>query len=166
MVNNTENSLTKTYQQEEVQQILQIAIARKHDLGELTRAEVLEIATEIGVSPDDLWAAEAEWLNRSQDLQEKLIFNQARRERLRKDLIRYGIVNGFLILLNLAITHSLSWCLPILILWGLGLALNIWKTSQTEGDEYEQAFQRWRLKKQVGQTLTNLTGKVLKTLNS
>ncbi|WP_333452063.1 hypothetical protein [Microcoleus sp. K5-D4] len=36
-------------------------------------------------------------------------------------------------------------------MWGLGLWLNAWNVERTEGEEYEQAFQRWRLKKQVGQ---------------
>ncbi|MEG4067745.1 hypothetical protein QUA42_10375 [Microcoleus sp. Pol11C2] len=47
--------------------------------------------------------------------------------------------------------HELDWSLLILRRWGLGLSLNAGNVDRTEGEEYEQAFQRRRLKKQVGQ---------------
>ncbi|MEG4857386.1 hypothetical protein QUA83_08370 [Microcoleus sp. K1-B1] len=47
--------------------------------------------------------------------------------------------------------HGLDWWLLILRRWGLGLSLNAGNVDRTEGEKYEQAFGRWRLKKQVGQ---------------
>ncbi|MEG4171227.1 MULTISPECIES: hypothetical protein [unclassified Microcoleus] len=34
---------------------------------------------------------------------------------------------------------------------GLGLSLNAGNVDRTEGEDYEKAFGRWRLKQQVGQ---------------
>jgi len=51
----------------------------------------------------------------------------------------------------IAAVHGLDWSLLILLRWGLGLLLNAWNVDRTEGEKYEQAFGRWRLKKQVGQ---------------
>ncbi|MEG5038344.1 MULTISPECIES: 2TM domain-containing protein [unclassified Microcoleus] len=51
----------------------------------------------------------------------------------------------------IAAVHELDWSLLTLLRWGLGLSLNAWNVYPTEGEEYEQAFGRWRLKKQVGQ---------------
>jgi hypothetical protein len=81
---------------------------------------------------------------------------------LKENLVKYSIVNSFLVLLNLASTHNLSWSLYILLAWGLGLSLQAWKTYQTSGEEYEQAFQRWRVKQQLGQSFTTLVNKWLK----
>lgn len=163
---NQQNQITQTYDQDDAQQILQIALARRSEGGELTRAQVLEIAHEMGISPEDLAAAEQEWLSHRSEFQEKQVFNQVRRDKLKQSLIKYGIVNSFLLLLNLVTAHTLSWSLPILLLWGLWLALDAWKTFQLEGEEYEKAFQRWRLKKQLGQSFGSLANKFLKSLQS
>lgn len=163
---NQQTQITQTYAQDDVQQILHLALARRSEGGELTRAQVLEIAQEMGISPEDLAAAEQEWLAHRGEFQEKQVFNQLRRERLKQSLIKYGIVNSFLVLLNLVTAHSLSWSLPILLLWGLWLALDAWKTFQLEGEEYEKAFQRWRLKKQLGQSIGSLADKFFKSLQS
>ncbi|MDY7003519.1 MAG: 2TM domain-containing protein [Cyanobacteriota bacterium] len=163
---NQQNQITQTYDQDDAQQILQIALARRSEGGELTRAQVLEIAHEMGISPEDLTAAEQEWLSHRGEFQEKQVFNQVRRDKLKQSLIKYGIVNSFLLLLNLVTAHTLSWSLPILFLWGLLLALYAWKTFQLEGEGYEKAFQRWRLKKQLGQSFGSLANKILKNLQS
>ena len=120
----------------------------------------------MGISPEELVAAEYKWLAQRNELEEKLIFNQVRQEKLKQSVIKYGIVNSFLVLLNLVTTHSLSWSLPILLLWGLWLALDAWKTFQVTGEDYESAFQRWRLKKQVGQSIGSLADKIFKSLQS
>lgn len=162
----SETQITTTYQTEDVQQILYLAIAKREESGELTKAQVMEIAIEMGISPEDLEAAEKEWLSRKGEFQEKQLFNSIRREKLKQSLIKYGIVNSFLIILNLATAHTLSWSLPILVFWGLFLALRAWKTYQTEGEEYDKEFQRWQLKKQVGKSIGSLTDKVLKSLQA
>ncbi|MEG4941675.1 2TM domain-containing protein [Microcoleus sp. F4-D5] len=51
----------------------------------------------------------------------------------------------------IAAVRGLDWSLLILLRWGLGLSLTAWNVDRTEGEEYEKAFGRWRLKKQVGQ---------------
>ncbi|NEQ39032.1 MAG: Pr2TM family membrane protein [Okeania sp. SIO3I5] len=161
---NQENQIIQTYAQDDVQQILQLALANRSEGGELTKAQVLEIAEEMGISPEELAAAEQEWLAQKGESQEKQVFNQVRREKLKQSAIKYGIVNSFLVLLNLVTAHTLSWSLPILLLWGLWLALDAWKTFQVEGEDYENAFQRWRLKKKVGQSIGSLADKVFKNL--
>ncbi|MGD1698856.1 2TM domain-containing protein [Dapis sp. BLCC M229] len=163
---NPQNQITQTYAQDDVQQILQLALAHRSEGGELTKAQVLEIAQEMGISPEELAAAEQEWLAQRGESQEKQIFNQVRREKLKQSAIKYGIVNSFLMLLNLVTAHTLSWSLPILLLWGLWLALDAWKTFQLEGEDYENAFQRWRLKKKVGQSIGSLADKFFKNIQS
>ena len=50
-----------TYNSEEMQQILEVAFKRKQQ-GEYTREQIIEIASELGVSSESLQAAEQEWL--------------------------------------------------------------------------------------------------------
>ncbi|MCH2048738.1 MAG: 2TM domain-containing protein [Trichodesmium sp. ALOHA_ZT_67] len=163
---NPQNEITQTYAQDDVQQILQLALVNRSEGGEFTKVQLLEIAQEMGVSPEELAVAEQEWLSQRGEFQEKQIFNQVRREKLKQGAIKYGIVNSFLLLLNLVTSHTFSWSLPILLLWGLWLALDAWKTFQIEGENYENAFQRWRLKKQLGQSIGSLVDKFFKIVKS
>ena len=158
----SENSITQSYIQQDAQEILRIAFAKKEDNGELTRPQLMEIAAELGISPGELALAEQEWHLLKQDSQEKLIFNAQRRQKLRQDLMKFGIVSTFLILINLVTTHGISFALAIMLVWGLFLALDAWRTYQTEGEEYEKAFSRWKLKKQLGQSFNTLAEKVMK----
>ena len=49
------------YRQEDAQQILQLAIARQAEEGELSRVQLFEIAAELNIAPADIQAAELEW---------------------------------------------------------------------------------------------------------
>lgn len=155
-------NLPEYYAQEDVQQILHLAIARKTENGEFTRVQLVEMAHELGISPDNLTLAEQEWLSHQGEFKERQAFDGFRRARLRRNVIRYSIVNSFLVLLNLATAHALTWSLPIIFLWGLWLALKAWKTYELEGEEYEKAFSSWRLKQQIGQSINTTLNKWLK----
>lgn len=149
------------YRQEEAQAILQLAFARKEEDGELSRSQLWEIATELGISPEDLQAAEGEWLANRGEIQEKQAFNVYRQNRFKHNLVRYIIVNGFLVILNVVATGGLSWSIYVVLGWGLGLSLDAWKTYQTSGEEYDRSFGRWRLKQQVGRSLGDFAQKLL-----
>lgn len=154
-----ESPVPQLYQQEDAQAILQLAFARKEENGELTRSQLWEIAMELGISPEDLEAAEGEWLATRGEFQQKQAFNRYRKNRFKHRLVRYLIVNGFLIVLNLLATGGLSWSAYILLAWGLGLSLDAWKTYQTQGEQYDRAFGRWRLRQQVGRSIGNFANK-------
>ncbi|TAG97316.1 MAG: hypothetical protein EAZ18_03230 [Oscillatoriales cyanobacterium] len=162
-----DSQISQVYGSEDAQAILQIAIAQKEENGELSRVQLFEIAAELGISEQDIAAAEQQWLANRGESSQKLAFNNYRRRKLQKNVTKYAIVNTFLVLLNLAGgSHELSWSLFILLTWGLGLSLNAWNVYQTQGEDYEEAFQRWRLKKQVGQSIGAATNKFMKWLQS
>lgn len=161
-----ESAITQSYVQEDAQEILKIAFTSKQETDELSREQLLEIAAELGISSGELTVAEQQWRLRKQDNQEKKLFNLYRYQKLKQNLIRYAIVGSFLLILNLVTTQGIAFALSILLFWGLFLALNVWKVSQTEGEEYEAAFSRWRLKKQLGQSIGTIAGKVMKGLQS
>jgi hypothetical protein len=144
------------YTQEDVQHILQIAIAKKNDQGELTRSQLWEIAAELEIDRESLVAAEREWLNQREIDLKKVEFDSYRREQLRHSVVRYLIINGFVMGINLLAAHTLTWSLYLALILGLPLTLQTWKTLQTKGKAYELAFQRWNLKNEVKQSLSLL----------
>lgn len=163
---NPNSPITPVYIQEDVQEILYIAISRKQDNEEMTRQDLVEIAAELGISPQDLELAELEWQMRKQEVNEKLIFNRYRQNQLKQNLIKFGIVNSFLLLISLVVFNNIGFAAFVILTWGLSLTLQAWKTFQTQGESYENAFQRWRLKQKVGKSINAFTNKVIKGLQS
>jgi len=149
----SESTTIQFYHQEELQQILNLAIVRQANGGEFSRTQLVEIAAELGISPANLQLAEQEW---------RLEFEQYRRSQLKQRLGKYIIVNGFLVVINLLSAGQLSWALYILLFWGAGLGLKTWNTYQLQGDAYEKAFQKWYRQQQLNQ----LTQSIFTRLNN
>ena len=153
--------MTDTYRQEDAQQILQIAIARQVESGELTRTQLFEIADELGIAASDLEIAEQQWQLQQGESQERQAFDCYRRTKLGQSFGKFAIVNSFFLLLN-GMTGDLSWSLYIVLGWGLLLSLQTWKTYQSVGEDYEMAFQRWYRQRRLKSTVNNLLDRWLK----
>ncbi|MBD2356587.1 2TM domain-containing protein [Tolypothrix sp. FACHB-123] len=158
----------RSYSQEDVQQILQLAIASHAENinREFSYKELLEIAAELEISPDSLKLAERDWQAQQSEVQQRQVFNLYRQSRFKKRLGNYAIVNVFFILVDVISGGSLSWSRYILLFCGLLLGLDIWNTFQTKGEEYERAFQRWNRKHQIKQTITSVVNKCFKALQT
>lgn len=156
----------QSYTQEDVQQILQLAIASKTDTDneELSREQLLEIAAELDIEGESLQAAEKAWLVQKSNQRQQLAFDLYRQDKLKQKAIGFAIVNTFLISLNLIAVGHLSWALYILLLWGLKLSLDTWKTFQSKGEGYERAFQSWKFKQEMKTSVGNIWDKIKKSL--
>lgn len=161
-MNVAENKITRLYHQEDIQQILQIAISRQAHEGDFTRDQLLEIAAELEISPECLQAAETEWLACQTEQQQRLAFDAYRRKNLQKSFGNYAIANSFFVLLNLLSAGELSWSLYIALFWGVGLGLSAWNTFQTRGEEYEKAYRRWYRNNQLKKSVNSLVDRCLK----
>jgi len=149
-----------SYSQEDIQEILQIAIANHHTEEELSRQQLWEIAAELDIDAGTIQAAEKGWLVQKEGDRLRHKFNLVRRQKFQQKLTKFAIVNTFLVFLNLLIAGTLSWSLYVLLSWGLGVALDGWKAYQTSGEDYEQAFQRWSFQNDVKQTVATVWTKV------
>lgn len=145
--------MPESYSQEDVQQILQLAIAERPIDGDFSRVQLLEMADELGISSENIAVAEKEWLAKKDEFNERQKFDAFRRNKLKQNFVRYIIVNFFVIGLNLVLFNSANFGLTIALLWGLTLALNTWKTYEMDPEEYENALNKWRLKKQIGKSI-------------
>ncbi|MCG6138269.1 MAG: 2TM domain-containing protein [Nostoc sp. LLA-1] len=162
----TEPKSLYSYSQEDVQRILQLAIARQADdqNKEFSYEQLLEIATELDISPSSLNLAEKDWRSQCSEIQQRQAFKTYRISRFKKRVGNYAIVNGFLIMLDLVTGGGLTWSLSILLFCGLTLGLDIWNTFQTKGEEYEIAFQKWYRQHQIKQTINTVVSRWFKAL--
>ncbi len=155
----------EVYDSEDVQQILQIALARKGEEDELTRQQLWEIAAELDIDTKTIQAAEQDWLERKTIDQNRHAFDLYRRDRFKQKLIRYIIVNGFFLAINWLTAGTFGWSLVILLLWGIGIASNAWDTFQSRGEKYEREFQKWMFRHEVNKTLRTFWSRLQKAWN-
>lgn len=150
-----ETQITHSYNQQDIQHILNLALARQEMVEEFSREQLLEIAAELGISTNTILEAEREWIAQQQEQQKRHEFNSYRHSEFQKNLGKFVIVNSFLLAINLINVgfnfSALSWSLYIFLFWGLWIALRAWNTYQIQGEEYERAFQKWKLQNQVKQ---------------
>jgi len=87
----------RSYTQEDVQEILQLAISRQvnDNNQEFSYQQILEIAAELQISPDTLQQAERDWLVKQSEVEQREAFNIYRRSKFKKRLGNYAIMNIF-----------------------------------------------------------------------
>ena len=132
-----------TYDSEDVQKILEIELTRKQK-GEFSREQLLEMASELGISSDMLEKTEKKWLVQQEEERLRHTFNTFRRRAFRGHFVSFLAVNLFLILLNLITSPSYFWAIFPVLGWGLGLFFHWWSVYQSKSEDYEIAFQKWR----------------------
>ncbi|AFY48283.1 hypothetical protein Nos7524_2441 [Nostoc sp. PCC 7524] len=156
----------RSYSQDDIQRILQLAIARQADDQdkEFSYEQILEIAQELEISPETLKLAEKDWRSQNYEIQQRQAFNTYRLTRFKKRLGNYAIVNGFLVLVDFVGGATISWSLYLLLFCGLAVGLDVWNTFLMKGEEYEMAFQRWNRKHQFKQTINTFVNKWFKAL--
>ena len=162
-MNSSEQSLTRSYSQEDVQQILNIALAQYPNAGtELSYAQLLEIADELRIAPDTLKLAENKWLTQQSASEKFQEFDTYRKSKFQDKLGKYTITNTCLVALNFLTGFGVPWSLYVLIFWGMGFGLDAWKLFyQRQGQAYDRAFQSWERKRKIQKSITGLIDKIV-----
>lgn len=152
------------YTEEQVQQLLHHVIARKSNGQNLSREQVYEIASELGISRTEFLASEQEWQQKYVHKQDRQVFDAYKKKKLRESLLKYAIINTFLVASNLITSGNVSWALYPLLFWGLGMALDSWVTYQPDSEEYEKQFLKWSRQKVRDRITNQITDKVASTV--
>ena len=132
------------YNQDAVQEILQLALARRSDIEGYSRSQLLEMGQELGLAEADITAAEAKWQEIYGDQGDRARFQASEKQRIQRRITKVAIITLFLGPMNLITSHQLDWSLLIALTWGLFIALDAWKSQQTDTDTFEKRFQNWQ----------------------
>ncbi|MEM9136179.1 MAG: 2TM domain-containing protein, partial [Cyanobacteria bacterium P01_F01_bin.42] len=144
-------AVLRSYSQEQVQQILNLAIAKQVYEGEFSRSQLFEIADELGISVQCLQEAEQSWLAHQASSQERMIFDQHRQGQLRRKVERFGYTSGSLMLLNALTGFAWPWCFYMIGLMLLKLGFDTWTVFHQDQAGYEQAFRKWSRRRHLSQ---------------
>jgi uncharacterized protein YidB (DUF937 family) len=154
----------ETYSEEQVDQILRYALAKRTNGQHLTKQQVYEIASDMGISEAEFLASVQEWQSTQVACKEHVEFDKYKKKSFRANLLKYAIVNSFLVALNLSTSGQIGWAVYPLSFWGLGVALDAWVAYQPESEEYEKQFQKWLRKQKRNQLTAQITGKLTTSL--
>ena len=81
---------TRSYSQEDIQEILNIALANRSTLDpDLSHSQLLEIAQELSISPETIKLARDRWLSQQQAVKKHQEFDLYRRSKLQDRLGKY-----------------------------------------------------------------------------
>lgn len=148
-----EQDKPEIYQSEEAQAILQIAIARQTEEGEMTRTQLLEIADELGISALTIAEAEQEWRLKCVEKADLQAFDEFQKQRFQSHLIRFVIANIVLFAFNFMAVGTLSWALYIFLFWGGAVGLHAWNTYRSDTPRYRREFEKWRRRQQLKRSI-------------
>ncbi|MDX1978566.1 MAG: 2TM domain-containing protein [Pseudanabaenaceae cyanobacterium bins.68] len=152
------------YDQIASQQILQLALAKRSDRSQkLSLQQLQEIAADLGVSEAEFFQAAQEWQNHQQLDQQQLKFNQYQKRKFFDYLIKYALVNGALVAIDLLTARRISWSAYVLVFWGLGLGLRAWATFQTHSDSYAREFSQWQEQQRRQQLTSEISAQITDT---
>ncbi len=147
----SQRSLTRSYSQEDVREIMNIALANYSTLDtELSYSQLLEIAQELSISPDSIELAKSQWLDLHGEIKKHQQFDSYRRSKLKDRFGKYTIVNACLIPLNFFTGFGVPWSLYILTSWGIVRGVAAWRVFyQRQGYGYDRAFQKWEYQQKM-----------------
>ncbi|MEM8637307.1 MAG: 2TM domain-containing protein [Cyanobacteria bacterium P01_G01_bin.54] len=144
------------YPADDVQEILRLAIARQNHEGVLTKTQLLEIAQELEISADTLVQAEQDWNQQKSQLAKRDAFNRFRNDQFRHKTVKYLLVSGLFLSLDLISGGGLGWSRYVLVIAGFVTALNTWQTFFVHPSHYERDFEKWEQRQQFRQTLSSV----------
>jgi hypothetical protein len=140
-----------SYSQEDIQEILNIALAEHSTLDtDLPHSQLLEIAQELGISTEKIELAKDRWFSQQQAIEKHQEFNRYRRSKLQDRFGKYAIVNACLIPLNFFTGFGVPWSLYVLASWGIVRGVSAWRVFfQLQGYGYDRAFQKWEYQQKM-----------------
>ncbi len=138
------------YDENEAEEILQMALAKSPTSGAITRERLEQTAAELGISPEALIEAEKTWKAQKTDAEEFALYQQDRRRAFQSHLFTFIAVNLFLFAINALTGFDTLWFLYPLLGWGIGMAIHS-MTYFTHQNSRQGEFIEWKRKQQIAQ---------------
>jgi hypothetical protein len=133
----------RRYNRDEVDAILGRAIEREHKRGELTHADLVAAASEVGIPAEAIESAASEVFEERQAREELATLRKQQWRGFFHHLVPYLFVNGMLVTLNFLTTHF-PWALFPLLGWGIGLVSHFMAVAAPNPQRLERRLERQR----------------------
>lgn len=143
---------------EDVEAILRLAIREESSSTGDLRQRLKDAAGELGISEEQLAAAEKKYkaeretkeIKAFAEQDEKQQWIEFRRSQVHdfwRSLLSYIAVNAGLVAMNIFTSGHITWAWWCIAGWGIGIAMQLAKTLSAYSQENQTEFDRWRRKK-------------------
>lgn len=142
--------MNRKYTNEEVEQIIKIALRSKQDSGAISLDNIYDIAKELNIDPAAVQTAvnEFESMGDVDAIREEFI--RKRRKGFFDHLTSYLVINSFLVILDLVTGNGINWAYFPLLGWGLGVFFDGMSKLRYDEEEFQKYY-----KKQIRKKKTN-----------
>lgn len=140
-------SLPEKYSNDEMERILQRALSRRSQSGDVSREQLMEIGRELGLSESELLKAIDDELRYGAFDEAKEEIVEKRRKEWRNHLLWYIGVNILTVSLNLAADDRLTWAFGTLFGWGAGMVAHTISVFFPKEKELDKAAKKLLRKK-------------------
>lgn len=140
--------MERKFTNEEVEQIIKIALRSKKDSGSISTENIYDIAKELNIDPAAIQGAIYEYENKGDIDSIRDEFIRKRKKSFFDHLTSYLAVNTFLVILNL-ITGDFFWSIFPILGWGLGLFFDGMKKLRHNEEEFQKYYQKLIRKKKT-----------------
>lgn len=132
----------------DIEEILSIAVSKTGGNDEQSlRVRMYESAKELGLTPDEVVAAEEQWHRRTIERDERVKFIQTTRASFMRNLFIYVAVHGAFAALSLASINNVMPILYSAIIWGVFIVASSLKFITSffpESAMFETTFENWK----------------------
>lgn len=148
------------YSDQEAEEILRVASAKSNTDG-LSRQRLFDTAAELGITPEQVIAAEEEVLVRRELDGYRAEYRKEQRGEFASHLVTYLAVNAFLAFIYF-MKGGLGIFWPGIVMggWGIGIVSHAMGTFNTKSEEYRVGFEKWVEKKQKKQRRKEIGQKI------
>ncbi len=144
--------MREQFSDQEAEEILRVASRSSHPGDEgMSRRRLMETAAELGITPEQVLAAEQEVLQKQEQEAFRAEYHAQNIVDFKGHLATYLAVNAVLVAIWLSQSHVVAWMSfwPIYTIagWGLGVILHARATFNRESEEYQAGYEKWLEKK-------------------
>jgi hypothetical protein len=129
----------RRYTQEEAERILRLAADQ--DPEGISRPRLVEMAAELGVSPEQVAAAEDELRTQERERQQLRI---RRLRDLRERATLYVIGTGALVAADILLNRTVTWSYWLILVWGIALGGRAARVYLSSPERREREYRRWK----------------------
>lgn len=138
----------------DIEEILSIAVSKSGGNDEQAlRARMHESAKELGLSPEEVEAAEEHWRAQALLRDQKERYIQTTRASFIRNLFLYMVVNGAFFALSAAANERPDWVLFSLVIWGIFVVMSSLKFIASyfpKSSVFESNFDQWLKSEETG----------------
>jgi hypothetical protein len=137
---------------DDIEAILKIAVSQAGALeGRTLRERLMAGAEELGLTPEQVAVAEAQWARQEREKRELAEFRLHQRKGFWSHFASYVVVNSFLVAVNFMTDHRVDWAWWPILGWGIGIAFSAIATFFPKSESFQEELEKWREKRNRGE---------------